>query len=69
MDITEVVCLQDQITLNASLVCCASLKMTRPYIIKVQAPLMLKMVLQYEFGQFVFKWFTFSSKPYSLEGS
>ena len=25
---------------------------------------MLKMVLQYEFGQLVFKWFTFSSKPY-----
>ena len=24
------------------------------------------MVLQYEFGQLVFKWFTFSSKPYPL---
>ena len=34
------------------------------YIIEVQALLMLKMVLQYEFGQLVFKWFTFSSKPY-----
>ena len=30
------------------------------YIMKVEAPLMLKMVLQYEFGQLVFKWFTFT---------
>ena len=27
---------------------------------KVQALLMLKMVLQYEFGQLVFKWLTFT---------
>ena len=33
------------------------------YVIELQAP-MLKMVLQYEFGQLVFKWFTFSLKPY-----
>ena len=32
------------------------------YVIELQAP-MLKMVLQYEFGQLVFKWFTFSLKP------
>ena len=29
------------------------------YIMKVEAILMLKMILQYEFGQIVFKWFMF----------
>ena len=28
------------------------------FIIKLEALLMLKMVLQYEFGQIVFEWFT-----------
>ena len=32
------------------------------YIDKLKGLLMLKMVLQYEFGQLVFKWFTFTKK-------